>query len=92
MSTGLECEFVWVNSTEENGSWYYVLQDWSCPVEAWDWREYATAYGPFRSEEAANNHLQKNHANPGGYSFDMVPRDREDMSDILRDLLEKARK
>ena len=63
MSTGLECEFIGTK-----GKWYYTLQDWSCPVGAWDWREHATTYGPFLSEDAALYHLRNNHANPGGYS------------------------
>jgi hypothetical protein len=62
MSTGLECLIV----EHTPGHWYYVLQDWDCPVGAWDWMEYATAYGPFRSEDDANRHLSQNHANPGG--------------------------
>lgn len=61
MSTGLNCELY-----ETERGWYYLLQDWSCPVGAWDWREYARAYGPFTSEEKAFEHLRENHANPGG--------------------------
>lgn len=63
MSTGLNCFFF-----RDNGRWYYLLEDYSSPKMAWDWREYATCYGPFASEEAANKHLQDNHANPGGSS------------------------
>lgn len=64
MSSGLECHFV----TLETNEVFYVLQDYSCPVGAWDWREYAKAFGPFASEEAAEAHLYVNHANPGGGS------------------------
>lgn len=64
MSTGYECEFVEVTP----GEWFYVLQNWDCPVGAWDWREYATAYGPFKTEDEAEKHLSDNHANPGGWS------------------------
>lgn len=64
MSTGLECCFVEV----EPGSWFYVLQNWDCPAQTWDWREFATGYGPFESLEAAREHLRSNHANPGGHS------------------------
>ena len=64
MSTGLECDFI----EYEPGKWYYILQNGSCPRDAWDWREYATAYGPFGSEDAALGHLSRNHANPGGFS------------------------
>lgn len=63
MSTGLECNFY-----EVDGRWYYLLQDWNCPVQAWDWREYATCYGPFKDFEEAITHLDDHHANPGGYS------------------------
>jgi hypothetical protein len=65
MSTGLECEFI----EFKPDTWYYVLQDGSCPVQCWDWREFATAYGPFTSYERANQHLRDNHANPGGHSI-----------------------
>jgi len=63
MSTGLECQIV----EHAPQHWYYVLQNWNCPVGAWDWREYATAYGPFASQDEAITHLSRNHANPGGY-------------------------
>jgi len=64
MSTGFNCYFTEVTP----GEWFYALQDWDCPVGAWDWREFATAYGPFKSMEEARDHLRQNHANPGGYS------------------------
>lgn len=63
MSTGLECEFV----RTANDEWFYAIQNWDCPVLARDWREYATCYGPFVSEDSAHEHLRKNHANPGGW-------------------------
>jgi hypothetical protein len=63
MSTGLECEIL-----KTGGEWFYVLQSWDCPVGAWDWMEYATAYGPHATEDAALKHLSDNHANPGGHS------------------------
>jgi hypothetical protein len=64
VSTGLECQFF----EPKPGQWFYALQDWNCPVGAWDWRDYATAYGPFTSQEAAERHLSSNHANPGGWN------------------------
>lgn len=64
MSTGLECEFIEVPGKGH----YYVLEDSSAPKDAWNWREYATAYGPFPSTDAAETHLRKYHANPGGSS------------------------
>lgn len=64
MSTGLECFFAEVTP----GEWFYVLEHGSAPKNAWDWKEYATAYGPFASFEDARDHLQRHHANPGGWS------------------------
>lgn len=64
MSTGFECAFREVAP----GKWYYLLQNPSCPVGAFDWREHATAYGPFLTEENAIKHLHDSHANPGGWS------------------------
>jgi hypothetical protein len=67
MSSGLECEFF----EPSPGVWYYALQDGSCPHDYNDWRDFATAYGPFSSQDEANQHLRDNHCNPGGsYSTD----------------------
>jgi len=65
MSTGLECMFL--EKTE--GEWYYILEQYGSPKGVWDWLDYADAYGPFSSEEMAQDHLHKNHANPGGWSI-----------------------
>ena len=72
MSTGLECLFFEV--IEDAGGqevsppqWYMALERWNAPKSAWDWREFADAFGPFESQEAAIAHLD-NFANPGGYS------------------------
>ena len=64
MSTGLECCFV----ERQKDKWYYILENWNSPKGAWNWLDYATAYGPFRSEEKAEMHLDNHHANPGGWS------------------------
>lgn len=64
MSSGLECVFI----EPIEGRWYYILQDGSCPVEHWDWRDHATCYGGFKSFDEAHTHLHDNHTNPGGYS------------------------
>ena len=64
VSTGLECHFV----ERKPDKWFYILQEWDCPVGMDDWREYATTYGPFRSLEKAHEHLRVHHANPGGWS------------------------
>lgn len=63
MSTGLECLFF-----QHGDMTYYLLQDGGCPVDAWDWREYATCYGPFKDFDAARKHLCDTKPNPGGYS------------------------
>jgi hypothetical protein len=65
MSTGLECQFIEVHP----GEWWYLLESGSAPKMAWDWREYAEAYGPFKDYEIAHEHLRVNHANPGGHSI-----------------------
>ena len=64
MSTGLNCIHL---KDPRTGEWFYVLQDWDCPASCWDWREYATAYGPFTTDEAALKHRRDKHANPGGW-------------------------
>ena len=56
MSTGLDCRFEHVPS-----GWYYLL-------ESYEDRDEYDAYGPFPSFAAAEQHLDDNHANPGGYS------------------------
>jgi hypothetical protein len=63
MSTNSECHIFEYKPDQ----WYYLLQDWDCPHGAWDWREYASCFGPFRSQDAAIIHLDANHANPGGW-------------------------
>lgn len=64
MSTNSECEFIEV----QPGIWYYVLEDMMAPKNAFDWREFAQAYGPFYTFEQADQHLRRNHANPGGHT------------------------
>ena len=90
MSTGLSCEFV----EPKPGEWYYILEDWSAPKQSWDWREFATAYGPFKSEEEANEHLGDNHANPGGATITSndVYREDETYLKLFREAAERASK
>jgi hypothetical protein len=64
MSTGLNCEFI----ESPAGVHYYILEQGSAPKNAWNWREYADCYGPFKSEDEAMKHLDDNHANPGSHS------------------------
>lgn len=92
MSTGLECEFLWLQANgKPQGEWFYILQDWDCPVGAWDWHEYATAYGPFPTLEVANEHLRHNHANPGGATVDQKPQNPETLPRVTAELIENAR-
>jgi hypothetical protein len=62
MSTNNECLFFqW-----EEDKWYYLLEDYNAPKNAWDWRDHAVCYGPFATQEKADADLTNNHANPGG--------------------------
>jgi hypothetical protein len=64
VSSGLNCSFI----EPAPGCWYYLLENWDAPKGAFDWREFATGYGPFASFEQADEHLSDNHSNPDGYS------------------------
>lgn len=87
MSTGLNCTFEEV----KKGVWYYVLEQDNAPKNAWNWREYADAYGPFASEELARDHLHRNHANPGGsMTNSFAGREGRPLSDVLKTLIKKA--
>lgn len=90
MSTGLECSFFCLAATPEP-EWFYLLEDWDSPRGAWDWTEHATAYGPFKTFDAAHAHLSRNHANPGSFSKDESPRDPAEMGDHLAELIVAAR-
>lgn len=74
MSTGLDCRFVhvkrWdgfppaaVRAWPEHvpSRWFYLLEQYSR-------RDEYDAYGPFASFDEALDHLDANHANPGGWS------------------------
>jgi hypothetical protein len=79
MSTGRNCFFL---KNPRSGEWFYVLQDWDCPTAAWDWREYATAYGPFTATDEAEKHLREKHANPGGSHY-TTPEELDDVQERL---------
>ena len=66
MSTGCECSIF----EHKPGQWFYLLEHTHAPKNSWDWREHASCWGPFASEDQATDHLDRNHANPGGYSVD----------------------
>jgi hypothetical protein len=84
MSTGLNCEIVERKANE----WYYILEDWDAPKLAWDWREHASATGPFPTQEAALTHLHHNQANPGGHLVYSLPPDTLDP--VLESLFQDA--
>ena len=87
MSTNSECHIIERNPDQ----WFYILEDYNAPKNAWDWREHASAYGPFVSEDAADEHLFAKHANPGGSSVEEYdPAKTEDA--IETKLLDNARK
>ena len=65
MSTGLECEFVEYTP----GTWYYVLQYKFPSAQEEDWWDYAHAFGPFASYDAAWDHLRRTQPNPGGHLY-----------------------
>ena len=86
MSTGLNCQFVEVAP----GAWMLVLEEGSAPKQSWDWREYATSYGMFASEEKANEFLHQHFANPGGScSYPYDPDEKPDP--VMTDLISRAR-
>ena len=60
MSTGADCVFI----EHEPDKWHYELQRY--PYGA---NEDYDKYGPFSSLEKAEDHLDANHANPGGWSI-----------------------
>lgn len=58
MSTGADCVFY----QPRPDTWWYKLQRWPYG----DWPEY-DKYGPFSTLENAIEHMDSNHANPGGW-------------------------
>lgn len=85
MSTNSECMFIEIKPAQ----WWYVLENTDAPKNAWDWREYATATGPFGTEEIARTHLHRYHANPGSsYTVEYDPTYVPD--DVMKRLLEEG--
>lgn len=39
-----------------SGEWFYILEQPHAPKDVWDWHDYADAYGPFPTYEAAAEH------------------------------------
>ncbi|MCV9963896.1 hypothetical protein OIU34_18630 [Pararhizobium sp. BT-229] len=82
MSSGKEC-MIFENQPAE---WYYALESDFSDGDEWDWREDASAYGPFPSYEAACDHLSAHHSNPGGHTmvdFADLERERDKVIDQL---------
>jgi hypothetical protein len=92
MSTGLNCDFVKITEESKPDKWYYILEHGNAPKMTWDWHEYATAYGPFSSEDEAYKHLHDNHANPGGSCAFSLPKAELEKDKVLKNLLAKANK
>ena len=92
MSTNSNCLFVQVKPTQ----WFYVLERYNAPNNAWDWMEYADAYGPFPTQESADEHLARNHANPGGAEIQPLPSGVVEFDfknePVLKKLIEEAPK
>ena len=90
MSTNSNCVFTQVKTNE----WFYILEHYNAPQNSWDWREHATAYGPFQTLELAEKHLDDNHANPGGSCTDELPEGVTELQldGVLKRLIEEARK
>ena len=85
MSTGLNCLIIEV----EPGAWYYLLEEGNAPKNAWDWREFATAYGPFGDVKQAQTHLTEEHANPGGWWVDPYKPERK-LDEVLAGKIAEA--
>ena len=73
---------------EKPGRWHYILEDYAAPKNSWDWMEYAKAYGPFRTQYEADEHLSDHHANPGS-SF-IVKHEEVWMTPVLEKLIKES--
>lgn len=63
MSSSRECLFLEI----EPNQWWYVVEDVYASDEGGDWREQASAYGPFDTIDQGIDHLNAHHSNPGGW-------------------------
>jgi hypothetical protein len=87
MSTGLNCEFIQVTESGNPDQHYYILEGFDSPKMAWDWREYAQAYGPFATEQIAMEDLRRNHANPGGSTHVVMTVEQVKADSVLNKLI-----
>jgi hypothetical protein len=53
----------------EPGEWYYALESDFADGNEHDWRDDASAYGPFATYDIACEHLASHHSNPGGHTM-----------------------
>jgi hypothetical protein len=72
----------------EPGKWFYLLEDWNAPKETWDWHEYAQAFGPFASLEAACDHETRSDSDTSG--AEIVEHSRFSTSPVIAKLLSAA--
>lgn len=66
--------------------WYYALESSFGDKNAFDWREDASAYGPFTTYDEACKHLAAHHSNPGGHSmieFADMQNERDEVTEEL---------
>jgi len=89
MNTGLTCFFI----ERSSGEWYYLLENSNAPKNAYDWRDYASAFGPFKSQAGAREDLNANHPDPGGASIiecDHYSRLSEGQKESYEDLMKHS--
>lgn len=85
MSTGLNCQII----EPATGKWFYVLENSGASNQPWDWREQATATGPFATEKECRSYLSDHEANPGGFS--VIPNADFEMDAVYDSLISSAR-
>lgn len=86
MSTNSECEIVGL----DNGQWFWVLEDYNAPKNAWDWREYASCGGPYSTADRAHADMLRGRANPGGHGKTEMTVGQAMADKVLRELIEGA--
>lgn len=74
----------------EAGKWFYVLEDRHAPKDTWDWMEFADAFGPFPSLEAAQDHEYESSSDTSGCEIVDITRSHT-ISAQARKLIAEAR-
>jgi hypothetical protein len=69
--------------------WFYLAENEDSPEEAWDWREYATAFGPFDGLGDAMNHRAENRSDISGCEIRHYDADRP-KAEIVRAKIDEA--